>query len=308
MMKARRRMYPVLVEPEELLNISSKDVVLIDVRKEEDYIHGHIPDAVSLPLARVLESMDPKQLHRLFRSVGVDDASKYAIVYDDTFGALAARVAWALEYIGHERVSLLSITYGRWVSLGYAVEKGRGKGKGIEQISTVDDNDDTGIDISADYDILATYDYIQAIIEGIKQLQQGKETNINSSSSSNSSIKKGDGDGKVLLDVRERLNYLDHHIPYAMNIPWKAFAGEDRILKSVDEINSLLSYRKISRSDEVIVYCGSVGTLSGLSYYALRLAGYTRVRLYARSLKEWRSLNLPVEGFKNAHYWDLSAE
>lgn len=295
-MKARRR-YPVLVEPEELLNIPSKDVVLIDVRKEEDYIQGHIPDAVSLPLARVLESMDPKQLHGLFRSIGVDDASKYAIVYDDTFGALAARVAWALEYIGHERVSLLSITYGRWVSLGYAVEKGRGKGKSIEHISVVDDKG-----ISVDYDILATYDYIQAIIEGIKQLQQGKETNSNSSSV------KGDGESKVLLDVRERLNYLDHHIPYAMNIPWKAFAGEDRILKSVDEINSLLSYRKISRNDEVIVYCGSVGTLSGLSYYALRLAGYTRVRLYARSLKEWRSLNLPVEGFKNAHYWDLSAE
>ncbi|MEM4635451.1 MAG: rhodanese-like domain-containing protein [Candidatus Nitrosocaldus sp.] len=295
----RARMYPVLVEPEELLNISSKDVVIIDVRKEEDYINGHIPDAVSLPLARVLESMDPKQLHRLFRGIGVDDASKHAIVYDDTFGALAARVAWALEYIGHERVSLLSITYGRWVSLGYPVEKGRGKDKDRDiEISVVDDT-------SADYDILATYDYIQAIIEGIKQLQQGKEAK---SISDGSNREKGNGYGKVLLDVRERLNYLDHHIPYAMNIPWKAFAGEDRILKSVDEINSILSYRKISRDDEVIVYCGSVGTLSGLSYYALRLAGYSRVRLYARSLKEWRSLNLPVEGFKNAHYWDLSAE
>lgn len=279
----------MLVEPEELLHmLSSKDVVLIDVRKEEDYMQGHIPNAVSLPLAKVLESMSPKQLYMLFKNVGVDvnnnNSGKHVIVYDDTFGALASRVAWALEYIGHEKVSLLSITYSRWVSLGYDTEKGTAR---VNPEYTTEHAD---IDVNANDGILATYEYIQSILEGIKQLQQGK-------------INK-----RVLLDVRERLNYLDHHIPHAINIPWKAFAGEDRILKPVDELNALLSHRKVSRDDEVIVYCGSVGTLSGLSYYALRLAGYTKVRLYARSLKEWRSLNLPVEGFKDAHYWDLSAE
>ncbi|MEM0030071.1 MAG: rhodanese-like domain-containing protein [Candidatus Nitrosocaldus sp.] len=292
MILARR--YPVLVEPEELLDmLSCNDAILLDVRKEEDYIQGHIPDAVSLPLAKVLESMNPKQLYMLFRKVGVDvdvnnnsRSSKHVVVYDDTFGALASRVAWALEYIGYERVSLLSITYSRWVSLGYEIEKGSSKEVNPEPTIIIEPGD-----INADDGILATYEYIQSILEGIRQLQYG---NISSK--------------VALLDVRERLNYLDHHIPYAMNIPWKAFAGEDRILKSVDEINSLLSHRKITRNDEVIVYCGSVGTLSGLSYYALRLAGYTKVRLYARSLKEWRSLNLPVEGFKDAHYWDLSAE
>ncbi|MFN4336768.1 MAG: sulfurtransferase [Candidatus Nitrosocaldus sp.] len=287
------RRYPVLVEPEELLDmLSSKNAILLDVRKEEDYIQGHIPDAISLPLARVLESMNPEQLYMLFRSVGIDvDVNnrsrngKHVVVYDDTFGALASRVAWALEYIGYEKVSLLSITYSKWVSLGYDIEKGSSK---VNPPSTIEPSD-----IIATDSILATYEYIQSILEGIKQLQHG---NI----SSNRKV--------VLLDVRERLNYLDHHIPYAMNIPWKAFAGEDRILKPVDEINALLSYRKVFSDDEVIVYCGSVGTLSGLSYYALRLAGYSKVRLYARSLKEWRSLNLPVEGFKDAHYWDLSAE
>ncbi len=285
MILARR--YPVLVEPEELLDmLSSKDAILLDVRKEEDYIQGHIQDAISLPLAKVLECMNPKQLYTLFESVGIDvnnRNSRHVVVYDDTFGALASRVAWALEYIGYEKVSLLSITYSRWVSLGYSIEKGLTKiSKPVTESTNNTDTNDS---------ILATYEYIQSILEGIKQLQHGS---ISSRA--------------VLLDVRERLNYLDHHIPHAINIPWKAFAGEDRILKPVDEINALLSCRKISSDDEVIVYCGSVGTLSGLSYYALRLAGYSKVRLYARSLKEWRSLNLPVEGFKDAHYWDLSAE
>ena len=40
------------------------------------------------------------------------------IVYDDTFGALASRVAWTLQYIGHGDVTLLDVTYSKWKELG----------------------------------------------------------------------------------------------------------------------------------------------------------------------------------------------
>ncbi len=278
MMLTRR--YPVLVEPEELYKrIKDKDpsIFVIDVRREEEYAREHIPTAVSLPLARVIESMDVSALASLFSSIGLDISSntKHVIVYDDTFGALAARVAWTLEYLGYERVSLLSVTYNMWKELGFDVEYGK--------ISSSIITNSSNFSINVNSSILADYEYIKNIVD------------------SKSSKSK-------LLDVRERLNYLDHHIPNAINIPWKAFSAEDRILKSKDEIARMLRNRKISMDDEVVVYCGSVGTLSGLSYYALRLVGHSNVRLYAKSLKEWRSLNLPLEGFKDAHYWDLSAE
>ncbi len=277
MMLVRR--YPILVEPEELYKrIRDKDpsMIIVDVRREEEYTKEHIPGAVSLPLARVIESMDISILARLFSSIGLDitNDEKHVIVYDDTFGALASRVAWTLEYLGYEKVSLLSVTYSMWKGLGFEVED-----KVSSSINSIRSSSNPSINRS----ILADYEYIKDVVEG-------KVTKSR------------------LLDVRERLNYLDHHIPNAINIPWKAFSAEDRILKSKEEISRLLSNRKVSINDEVIVYCGSVGTLSGLSYYALRLAGYSNVRLYAKSLKEWRSLNLPLEGFKNAHYWDLSAE
>jgi thiosulfate/3-mercaptopyruvate sulfurtransferase len=280
MMLARR--YPVLVEPEELYKrIKDKDpsIFVIDVRREEEYTREHIPGAVSLPLARVIESMDPLVLASLFSSIGLDVSSstKHVIVYDDTFGALAARVAWTLEYLGYERVSLLSVTYNMWKELGFDLEYG--KSNSSSSIITSNSN----LSISVNSSILADYEYIKSIVESKSRKSR-------------------------LLDVRERLNYLDHHIPNAINIPWKAFSAEDRILKSKDEIARMLRNRKISMDDEVVVYCGSVGTLSGLSYYALRLVGHSNVRLYAKSLKEWRSLNLPLEGFKDAHYWDLSAE
>ena len=53
---------------------------------------------------------------------------------------------------------------------------------------------------------------------------------------------------------------------------------------------------------------GSVGTLSGLTYYALKLAGVKNVKLYSKSFREWKSLGKPKEEFKDANYWDLSAD
>ena len=64
----------------------------------------------------------------------------------------------------------------------------------------------------------------------------------------------------------------------------------------------------ITPSSEIITYCGSVGTLSGLGYYALKLIGMPNVKLYVRSFKEWKSLEKPTASQKDANYCDLSAE
>jgi thiosulfate/3-mercaptopyruvate sulfurtransferase len=80
------------------------------------------------------------------------------------------------------------------------------------------------------------------------------------------------------------------------------------ILKRADELKRIIENRGISKDSEIITYCGSVGTLSGLTYYALRLAGFENVKLYPKSFKEWKSLGKPKEEFKDATYWDLSAE
>ena len=47
---------------------------------------------------------------KLVNSLGIDDETP-VVVYDDTFGALASRVAWTLEWIGHSDVTLLETTY-----------------------------------------------------------------------------------------------------------------------------------------------------------------------------------------------------
>src|SRR4029077_1086172 len=97
--------------------IRDKSVRVLDIRKEEDYKQSHIPSAVNLPLANLLADDSPEKVVQYVQSFGIGDETP-VVVYDDTFGALASRVAWTLEYIGHEDVSLLDITYGTWKKLG----------------------------------------------------------------------------------------------------------------------------------------------------------------------------------------------
>ncbi|MCV0399117.1 MAG: sulfurtransferase [Nitrosarchaeum sp.] len=248
--------------------IRDKSVRVIDVRREEDYKQNHIPTAVNLPLANLLSDDSPERVLKIFNSLGIDDETR-VVVYDDTFGALASRVAWTLEYIGHSDVSLLETTYSRWKSLGLE----------SETVSPEVQSKQHSLHLKSE--ILATSDY----------LEQSKE--------------KKD---VVLIDNRERLNYLEQHIPGAISLPYRTLAKNDKILRPKEDMKRLLDNRGISGDSEIITYCGSVGTLSGLAYYALKSVGLPNVKLYVRSFKEWKNLKKPLEKQEDANYWDLSAE
>ncbi len=247
--------------------IRDKSAKVLDIRKEEDYKQGHLPGAINFPLSSLLSDDSPEKILQHAQSFGIDDET-HVVVYDDTFGALASRVAWALQYIGHEEVSLLDITYGSWKKLGLETSL---ESPSLEKKTH---------SLKLQPQILATADY----------LMPAKEK------------------GAILMDNRERLNFLEHHIPGAVNIPYRMLASPQNILRSKDELRRLLQNRNISSNSEVVTYCGSVGTLSGLGYYALKSIGIQNVKLYVRSFKEWESLAKPIEKQKDANYWDLSAE
>ena len=251
-----------------LARISDDTLRLIDVRREEEYRVGHITNAVNLPLAKLLEDDKPENVAKLAGELGISDNIS-VVIYDDTFGALSSRVAWTLQYIGHQDVSLLEVTYSQWKDLGYDISTD------IPYIITVKHS------INLQPDILATAEYLEKAKE---------KKNV------------------VLIDNRERLNFLEHHIPGAVNIPYKSLGTDGRILRTRDSMKNFLKNRGISDDAEIITYCGSVGTLSGLAYYALKSAGISNVKLYVRSFKEWRSLEKPIGKQEDAAYWDLSAE
>jgi thiosulfate/3-mercaptopyruvate sulfurtransferase len=233
--------------------------------------------------------MDTLYLATLFASAGLDieDKSKHIILYDDALGVQASRVSWTLEYLGYEKVSLLAVTYSMWKKLGLCVDySGVSNRVSTRLITNV--NITARHKVEVNEGVIADDEYINTIL--LKHVFEGKP-------------------GKNrLLDVRERLEFLDHHIVNAINIPWKAFTAEDRILKQKEEIVRLLKNRKISADDEIVVYDESGGTVAALAYYALKIAGCRNVRLYAKPLKECKVSTLPLVEFKDAHYRDLAAE
>jgi thiosulfate/3-mercaptopyruvate sulfurtransferase len=246
--------------------IRKKNVRVVDVRKEEEYAKEHIPGAVSLPLARVLEKESPTHCIELLQDIGVN-VDLPVVTYDDTFGALAARVAWTFQYLGHQHSSILEVTFSQWKNMGYRTEK-----------------------------------------KSISYKWQPHPLKINQSIYADLAYVEKASSNKVLVDSRERLNFLSEHIPEAVNLPYTMLRADGRVLSKGDDIRRLLQNRGIHENSELVTYCGSVGTLSGLVYYGLKLAGLKNVRLYARSFKEWKALGKPKTEFKDANYWDLSAE
>ena len=248
--------------------IRDNSVRVIDVRRENDYKRDHIPSAVNLPLAHLLSDDSPERVLKIVNSLGIDDETP-VVVYDDTFGALASRVAWTLEYLGHSDVTLLETTFSSWKSIG------------LESDSVIPEIQNKEHSMKLQSDILATSDYLESA---------------------------KNRDGVILIDNRERLNFLEQHIPGAISLPYRTLATSDKILRSKDDMKRLLDNRGITDDSEIITYCGSVGTLSGLAYYALKSVGLSNAKLYVRSFKEWKNLAKPTEKQEDASYWDLSAE
>jgi thiosulfate/3-mercaptopyruvate sulfurtransferase len=252
-----------------------KSVRIVDVRKAEDYQTEHIPTAVSLPLGRVLENDQPEKIVAFLEELGISDSTP-VVAYDDTFGALAARVAWTFQYVGHENTALLEMTFKQWKEIGLETEKQQRSFPKARH------------SLKIRKDIYVDASYVEAAAAA--------------------TTTTGSKPNTLLVDSRERLNYLTEHIPGARNIPYTMVGSQDSILRKGEELKRLIENRGITNDSEIITYCGSVGTLSGLTFYALKLAGFKNVKLYPKSFKEWKALGKAKEEFKDANYWDLSAE
>ena len=248
--------------------IIKNNVRVIDVRRQDDYQNGHITNSVNLPLATLLADATPENIVKIAEDLGIGDETP-VVVYDDTFGALSSRVVWALQYIGHKDVKLLDVTFSQWKELG------------LEVTTEEPEIEKANHSLNLKPGIMATAEYLEKV---------------------------KDNENVVVIDNRERLNFLEQHIPGAINIPYRTLATDGRIIRTKESMRNLLKNRGISEDAEIITYCGSVGTLSGLAFYALKSLGLPNVKLYVHSFKEWKNLEKPTQKQENASYWDLSAE
>ena len=253
-----------LAEPE-----NRQQVLILDTRPEQEYLGGHIPEAVNLPVAATFGAGSRDDLvaplnvlQELFSKAGIDNQTK-VVIYDSGNYIDAARVAWILESLGHAQITIVDGGFTAWQNDTLPIStqpRPRPKANFIPE---------------PDPDRLATMLSTRIAI---------------------------DSPGVMILDARTPAEYAGErskasrfgHIPTAINIPWRSVYrtedGETR-LKSEAEIRAM--YSGLDPDKKVITYCNK-GKQSALTHFILRRLGYD-VAAYDGSWVEWgNTRHLPI--------------
>jgi thiosulfate/3-mercaptopyruvate sulfurtransferase len=262
------------IETSELAGrLSDPNLRIIDARPPNDYKQAHIPGAVNLP-APSTDSLEanamgypipPERAEELFRAAGINQSSQI-VVYDSQGHRFAARIFYVLEFFGHPRVAVLNGGFPKWQSEGRLLTPEEPK------VASGDFKPDTRSSV------IATADWVKQ--------------NLNKP-------------GVKLVDARSPEEYAGSsaqgarsgHIPGAVNLEWKRLLnpGDVPTLFEIPELQRLFAGAGVEPTQEVVAYCQS-GTRASLIYFALRLLGYPRVRMYDGSWSEWSSsADLPIE-------------
>src|SRR5262245_32378244 len=93
---------------------------LVDARPTAEYDKGHMPGAVSLPVADTFDPAQPKnypdtkeKLEVLFARRGMSNTTRI-IIYDNGKEYFSARLFWTLEYVGATNVAVLNGGLTQW--------------------------------------------------------------------------------------------------------------------------------------------------------------------------------------------------
>jgi thiosulfate/3-mercaptopyruvate sulfurtransferase len=231
------------------------------------YAAGHIPGAryahlnedLSSPVTPVSGRHPlpfPNTLAEKLGRWGIDRNSQ-VVVYDDSFGAMAARLWWLLRWLGHDAVALLDLGYPKWVREKRPIAIELPKIQPTQFHPTINH----AMCVDADY---------------VTQMTRAKQG--------------------FLLDARaeerfrgevELLDKVAGHIPGAINMPYEDnldFTGEfmsDEALR--EHYQSVLGQVP---PDQVVHMCGS-GVTACHSVLAMEHAGLSGAKLYAGSWSEW---------------------
>jgi len=271
------QMNPVpLIEASELSDrLASSDCITVDCRfsladadaGSRSYRRAHIPGAryahLDKDLARKPGAQDGRHplpraedFARTLGSWGISESS-YVVAYDDSSGAIAARLWWMLRWVGHEQVAVLDGGMAGWQAAGLSLHT------------------ESPLWKPAQFHPATTHDEWIVAGAAIDDCLQR---------------------GNLVVDARaaarfqgeqEPIDPIAGHIPGAVNCPFTQCVDHEGRFLRPGELRTLFELA-FGRHDagQVIAMCGSGVTACHL-LLAMKVAGLDDGRLYVGSWSEW---------------------
>lgn len=269
-------------------NLKDPKLIIIDIRLDEEYADGHIPNAINIPFpdavenpssqwfiernGLLLEVPDEADLFATIGSVGIKNDSPVIVVPKLELPhplVDATVVADILMYAGVDNVAVLDGGYDKWESEGKPV----------------------------------SFEHVDPI--PVKYMGRINETMFVSKEYVLEKIGKA-----IIIDAREPIEYYGAyirslwiragHIPTAKCLPSLWIWNEEMIYRDPDELREMIhGIAGTDMSQEIIIYCG-IGGFSSAWYFVLKeVLGYKDVKIYHGSAQEWtRDLETPLVSYR----------
>ena len=263
------------------LMTKNENIILIDVREIDEYVNGHIINAVNIPeiftylpegLTTDIEKEDFLNFYKdIFSKAGVG-SNDTVVFYEDKFTLMSPRGLAILKYLGHdeEKIKVLDGGYYSWCQNNFETTVKFEVNKPKDFIINIDEK------FFVDFNEMMELIHDDSIV---KLDVRDKDEWIGISSSPygiNFAPKKG-------------------RIPNAVWIEWYEFITHDMLsVTSLDKIQIELDKKAIKEDDNIVLYCFKGARLAN-SYIALRKLGYKNIRIYFAGWNEWcRKENAPI--------------